>query len=167
MNKGIRQYFGLFSAIITYYFIHEGAHLLYAVFTGAFKRINFMGLGVQVDVYIEKMTQMQLGVFCLLGSIATAMTSYILICFISQIGKSKSKIFKACMYYITIGLLILDPLYLSILCNFVGGGDMNGISFLIPERIARMIYGVLVVIHGVIIFKVVIPKYKLMFEDEE
>lgn len=31
MNKSMRQYIGLFSAIIAYYVIHEGAHLVYAL----------------------------------------------------------------------------------------------------------------------------------------
>ena len=29
----------------------RGAHLLYALFTGVFRQVNFMGLGVQVDVF--------------------------------------------------------------------------------------------------------------------
>lgn len=167
MNKRMRQYLGLFSAIIAYYIIHEGAHLLYALSIGAFKQINFIGLGIQIDVYRDKMTDTQLGIFCILGSVATAITAYLLIVLIPKIVKSQSKVFKACMYYITITLLILDPIYLSLLCGFVGGGDMNGIAILIPENIARVMYGALLVIHGVIIFKVVIPKYKMAFGNED
>lgn len=167
MNKRMRQYLGLFSAIIAYYIIHEGAHLLYALSIGVFKKITFMGLGIQIDVYRDNMTDMQLGIFCILGSIATAMVAYLLIVLIPKIGKNQSKVFKACMYYITIALLILDPIYLSILCGFVGGGDMNGIAILIPENIARVMYGALLVIHGVIIFKVVISKYKMAFGNED
>lgn len=167
MNKRMRQYLGLFSAIIAYYIIHEEAHLLYALSIGVFKQINFIGLGIQIDVYSDKMTDMQLGIFCILGSIATAMVAYLLIVLIPKIGKSQSKVFKACMYYITIALLVLDPIYLSILCGFVGGGDMNGIAILIPEAIARVMYGVLLVIHGVIILRVVIPKYKTAFSNED
>ena len=125
MNKRMRQYLGLFSAIIAYYIIHEGAHLLYALSIGAFKQINFIGLGIQIDVYRDKMTDTQLGIFCILGSVATAITAYLLIVLIPKIGKKQSKVLKACMYYITIALLILDPIYLSLLCGFVGGGDMN------------------------------------------
>ena len=67
------------------------------------------------------------------------------------------------MYYITIALLLLDPLYLSVLCGFFGGGDMNGISMLIPKLVARMGYGVLFIINIVIFFKIVLPKYKEAF----
>jgi len=163
LNKRIRQYIGLFSAIIAYYIIHEGAHFIYALSIGAFKQINFMGLGIQIDVYRDKMTDTQLGIFCVLGSIATVVVAYLLITLISRIGTSQSKVFKACMYYITIALLILDPIYLSVLCGFFGGGDMNGIVLLVPEVTARIVYGILLVVHGLIIFKVVIPKYKVVF----
>lgn len=167
MNKRIRQYIGLFSAIITYYIIHEGAHLLYALSIGTFKQINFIGLGIQVDVYRDRMTDTELGIFCILGSLATSIAAYLLITLIPKIGKSQAKVLKACMYYITIALLILDPIYLSVLCSFVGGGDMNGIALSMPEVVARIVYGVLLAIHGLLIFKVVIPKYKQAFANEE
>ena len=163
MNKKYRQYLGVFLAILMYYVIHEGAHWLYALCIGVFKRINVIGLGVQIDVYAEQMTENQMGIFCIVGSIATAVVAYILIGFIPRISKNGSKVFKACMYYITLALLVLDPIYLSVLCGFVGGGDMNGISLLVPEGVARVGYGVVLVIHAAIIGKIVIPKYTLAF----
>ena len=166
MNKSIRQYIGLASAIIAYYVVHEGAHLIYALMTGVFKEIKFMGLGMQIDVYAENMTQTQLGEFCLVGSLATFIVAYILVCSSDKICKSSSKVFKASMYYITIALLLLDPIYLSVLCNMFGGGDMNGISMLMPEMIARVGYGILLVVNVMVFFKVVLPKYKLGFAHE-
>ena len=96
MNKRIRQYVGLLSAVIAYYLLHEGAHLLYALSIGAFKQINLMGLGMQIDIYAERMTQTQLGVFCLLGSVTTLLTAYILIALIDKIKNISSKAVKAC-----------------------------------------------------------------------
>lgn len=167
MNKRTRQYIGLFSAILAYYVVHEGAHLLYALSIGAFKQINFLGMGVQIDVYADKMPGEQLGIFCLLGSVATATTAYILTACIPKISKINSKVFKACMYYITIALLLLDPVYLSVLYRFFGGGDMNGIALLIPEMTARIIYGVLFLIHLIILFKIVIPGYTKAFHNNK
>lgn len=160
MNKRIRQYVGLFSAILAYYVIHEGAHWVYALCIGVFKQINFIGLGMQVDVYVEQMTSEQLGMFCIVGSIATMIVVYALVIFANKIKDVPSKIFKACMYYITIALLLIDPLYLSLLCGLFGGGDMNGISLLVPEMIARIGYGILLVVNGVAFVKLVLPKYK-------
>ena len=44
----------LLSAIVFYFLIHEGAHLIYALLTGTFKNINFIGLGIQIDIFREK-----------------------------------------------------------------------------------------------------------------
>lgn len=165
MNKRVRQYVGLLSAVIAYYLLHEGAHLLYALSIGAFKQINLMGLGMQIDIYAEKMTQTQLGVFCMLGSVTTLLTAYILIALIDKIRNISSKAIKACLYYITIAMLLIDPLYLSVLCGFFGGGDMNGIKLLVPEVAARILYGLVFVVNAFVFVKIVLPKYKLAFAD--
>ena len=166
MNKRVRQYVGLLSAIIAYYLLHEGAHLLYSLSIGAFKQINLMGLGMQIDIYAEKMTQTQLGVFCLLGSVTTLLTAYILIALIDKIRYISSKAIKACLYYITIAMLLIDPLYLSVLCGFFGGGDMNGIKLLVPEVAARILYVLVLILNVLVFVKIVLPKYKLAFSSE-
>ena len=165
MSKRTRQYIGLLSAVLAYYFIHEGAHLIYALITGAFKQINVMGMGVQIDIYAERITDIQLGIFCLVGSVATFVTAYTLVLFTNKIGKNSSKIFKACMYYITIAMLLIDPVYLSVLCGFFGGGDMNGISLLFPEIAVRIVYGIILAINIAVFMKIVLPKYQLAFSE--
>lgn len=56
MKKRIRQYIGLLSAVLAYYAVHEGAHLLYALSTGGFRQINFMGIGMQIGIYEGRMS---------------------------------------------------------------------------------------------------------------
>ncbi len=167
MSKRIRQLIGIASAVITYYILHEGAHFLYAICTGVFKEINFMGIGVQIDVYVEKMTNTQLGIFFLVGPIATLITAYGLVLLTGRICRSRSKVFKACMYYITIAMLLLDPLYLSVLCGFFGGGDMNGIKLLFPELYARMGFGVLLILNTVLFWKRILPTYTKAFRNTD
>lgn len=163
MTKQTRQTIGLLSAIVGYYFIHEGAHLLYGLSLGVFKEINLMGLGVQIDIYRELLTDSQLGIFCLLGAAATQIAAYAMVLPANRICRSPSKILKACCYYITIALLLLDPLYLSVLCPFFGGGDMNGISLLIPETAARIAFGMLLLINAAVFWKRVLPCYTKTF----
>lgn len=158
---------GLLFAVLAYYVIHEGAHLVYALCTGVFKGIKFMGLGMQIDVYADRMSKVQMGIFCVAGSVATMIAAYLLILLAGRIGKHPSKVFKASMYYITIAMLLLDPLYLSVLCGLFGGGDMNGISLFIPEFFARVAYGVLLVINITVFIKTVLPKYKAAFRGEK
>lgn len=159
MSKQIRQYLGLISAVLVYYLVHEGAHLIYALSIGVFRQINFMGVGVQVNVYAHQMSNLQMGIFCLVGVVATTIVAYMMTLAAPKICKVHSMVFKACMYYITLIMLLLDPLYLSILCDFFGGGDMNGIDLLIPEWAARILFGALLVINGLLFWKVILPKY--------
>ena len=163
MNKQLRQYIALACAAAAYYIIHEGAHLLYALACGTFRQINFMGLGIQIDVFADQMTAGQMGVFCLAGPAATLVAAYALTAAADTICRHPSAVFKACMYYVTLALLFLDPLYLSLLCGFVGGGDMNGISLLFPEAIARILFGGVAFLNALLFFRRTLPKYKTAF----
>ena len=163
MSKQIRQYIGIVTALFAYYLVHEGAHLLYALFTGVFKQIKFMRLGVQIDVYTEHMTSLQLGIFCVVGVLATLIVGYLLTALAKKICKIKSKLFRAMFYYMTIACLFLDPLYLSFLHSFLGGGDMNGIALLCPEGLARCFSGILLVVNGFVFWRLVLPIYRQSF----
>ena len=165
MNKQLRQYLGLISSVAAYYTIHEGAHLLCALLMGVYKQVNFMGLGIQIDVFTERMAPVQMGIFCLAGSFSTIAAAWILIVSANRITTSPSPTFKACLYYITLVMLFCDPLYLSLLCGFFGGGDMNGISLLAPAVTVRIAFAGIFIVHAIVFFKVVLPKYKLSFEN--
>jgi len=165
MSKHLRQYIGIFAAVIAYYIVHEGAHLITALYYGVFKQINFMGLGMQIDVYADRMMDSQLGMFCLAGAVSTLIFGWLLIAFANKICKSKSKVFKSVMWYITLAILLIDPLYLSILCGFFGGGDMNGIKLLFPEIAVRIAFTAIGIIHGVVIWKYLLPEYTKAFQE--
>lgn len=167
MSKTARQYIGIVTAIISYYLIHEGAHFIYAVLIGAFRRINLIGLGVQVDVFRERMSDTQLGFFCLAGAFATLCAAYLLTALATNICNAESRLLRAVLYYITIAFFLIDPLYLSVLCGLFGGGDMNGIALLMPEWAARALFGTLLIINGIIFFKRILPIYGRSFKDTE
>ena len=159
----MRQYLGILAALVSYYAVHEGAHLAYACTIGVFEKIRFLGLGIQIVTDTQCMTNTQLGIFCALGAIATLIAAYGLTLATPAICKVESKVFKACMYYITMAMLLVDPLYLSVLCGLFGGGDMNGIALLVPEWAARAFFGALLAINGILFWKVVLPKYRSAF----
>ena len=166
MSKRMRQYIGILAALVAYYLVHEGAHLLYALLTGVFRQIRLMGLGVQIDVCAERMTDTQLGIFCLVGALATFCVGYLLAALARSICHAKSKLLRAVFYYITIAFLLLDPLYLSVLCGFFGGGDMNGIALLCPEWAARCLFGALFLVNGLVFWKRVLPAYQQSFSGQ-
>ena len=165
LSKQTRQYIGILAALAAYYFVHEGAHLLFALSTGAFKQIHFLGLGVQVDIYAERMTDTQLGIFCLVGALATFCVGYLLTISATNVCRAQSRLLRAMLFYITVAFLLLDPLYLSLLCGFFGGGDMNGIALLCPEWTARCLFGALLLVNGLVVRKRVLPGYQQSFSQ--
>ena len=159
------SFIGILAAVVGYYLIHEGAHFLYALLTGVFKQIKFMGLGVQIDVYAERMTDTQLGLFCLAGALATFLAAYLLAALAKRICRMKSKLLRAMLYYITIALLLIDPLYLSALCGLFGGGDMNGIALLCPEWAVRCLSGALLIANALVFWRWIFPVYRQSFSE--
>lgn len=107
-----------------------------------------------------------MALFCIAGGTATLFAGIVLAALAGKISRKKSKLFRAVMYYITIALLLLDPLYLSILCGFFGGGDMNGISLLCPQWIARGVFAGLLIVNAWIFWKRVLPVYRESFSNE-
>lgn len=167
ISKNLRKWLGVICAIVLYYIIHEGSHVLVALFYGVFERIKILGLGIQVVANIEILTDFQKAIFCILGSVSTLLIAYLLVLFSNRITLSKNKVFKAICYYTTIAFLLLDPLYLTIIYKFVGGGDMNGILlFNIPEIVIQIIYGIILVINILLCIKKVYPLYKKSFIEE-
>lgn len=165
MSKRMRQSIGILAAVIAYYIVHEGAHLVAALHYGTYKGIHFMGLGMQIDVYAERMTDTQLGIFCLAGAVFTLIFGWLLIALARKICNANSKVFKAMMWYITLAILMIDPLYLSVLCGFFGGGDMNGIKLLLPEIVVRVVFAMIGILHGIVIWKYLLPEYTKAFQQ--
>lgn len=163
-NANLRKWCALLIAIITYYIIHEGAHVIMALFFGTFERIQMLGLGVQVVTKTELMSNWQLGLFSIIGSVSTLCAAYLLLALTGHIIKSGSRLIKAVGYYTTFALLLLDPIYLAFLYKFVGGGDMNGIKLLLlPELAWQIIYGLIAAANLLLIARYVYPAYKKAF----
>lgn len=111
------------------------------------------------------MTDAQLGVFCLVGALATLCAGYLLTTLAGRICRARSKLLRAALYYITIALLLIDPLYLSVLCGLFGGGDMNGIALICQEWASRCLFGALLLINGLAFWKRVLPAYRQSFAE--
>ena len=163
MNKTYRQYIGIVVAVLLYYIIHEGAHFVVALSQGVFKQINLIGLGVQIDVWADRMSDWQMGIFCLAGPVATLLVGWLMVAFVRQICHCKSSVVRACGWYTSLTLLMLDPIYLSIFYRWVGGGDMNGIALLWPTGVVSAAAIVVGIINLLLIWKILYPTYTKSF----
>lgn len=98
IHKRIRQYNSLVAAVLVYYLIHEGAHLITGLCMGVFKRVKLLGLGMQVDVAAAQMTDLQMGIFCLAGAVCTLIAAVLLTLPAPNICRINSKIVKTSFY---------------------------------------------------------------------
>lgn len=165
-NKTLRQYVCLVLAVIVYFTLHEGAHLLLALYYDVFEQVNFMGLGIQIAIDRQALSETQFIVFNLGGVVTTLVIGYVLVLLTKNIVTIKSKAVKAAFYYVTLTMLFTDCIYLAVLSSFFGGGDLNGIALLFPtEMTAKMLFGVIGVINLFIFIRVVYPKYAASYKD--
>lgn len=167
MSRRIRQYIGLVVAVVLYYVIHEGAHLAVALGMGTFKQINFIGLGMQIDVFAEQMTPTQMGWFCVAGPLTTFVVGWLLVVFAGKICSVESALIRTCAWYTSLTMLVLDALYLGIFYRWVGGGDMNGITLIVPEVVASVVAIAIGVLNIILIWRVLYPAYARSFADEK
>lgn len=167
VEKSIKQWLGIFLAIVTYYIVHEGMHLVLALLFGVFEKVRFVGIwGVQIVTTDGALNGMSLALFSGLSSIVTILIGYML-AFSPSVYKIKNKNILVGLYYITLVFLLLDPLYMSMLSAFVGGGDINGVVVglgcsAVPLKI---IFGVILVVNLIVFTKKVAPKYNEIFKE--
>ena len=62
-------------------------------------------------IYRDRLTDTQLGLFCIAGVTATLITAYALVYFKDKVCETKNKLVKAIFYYVTVIMLVLDPIY--------------------------------------------------------
>lgn len=165
LSGNIRKWCALILAVFLYYVIHEGSHLIIALLYGVFQKIRLLGPGVQVVIDTESLTENQLIIFSLAGGAGTLIAAWIFTALTPFFTKIKNKLFRAVGYYTTIVMMFVDPIYLSFLYRFFGGGDMNGILLSgLPEMALQIIFGAVGTVHILIFWKWVHPLYKKSFE---
>ena len=91
-----------------------------------------------------------------------------ILAFHPSIYKIKNKNILIGIYYIVLCFLLLDPLYMSILSKFIGGGgDLNGIitGLKTSDIPFRIIFGIILIINILLFKNKVCPKYNRIFKE--
>ena len=91
LEKSMKKWLGVFLAIISYYIVHEGIHLLLALMFGVFEKVRFVGIwGIQIVTTEGSLNGVNLALFSGLSSMVTVLIGYILV-FNSSIYKINNK----------------------------------------------------------------------------
>ena len=170
LEKSVKQWSGILLAIVSYYIIHEGTHFLLAMILGVFEEIRFAGIwGIQIVTTEGSLSGMNLALFSGLSSIVTILIGYILALHPS-IYKIKNKNILIGIYYITLCFLLLDPLYMSLLSKFIGGGgDLNGITTGLgtSDIPFRILFGIILIINILLFKNKVCSRYNRIFKENK
>ena len=67
--------------------------------------------------------------------------------------------------YVTVIMLVLDPIYLCLLSGAFGGGDVNGILYLMPQAWIWTIFAFILLFNIWILLKKVNPTYTASFKE--
>ena len=67
--------------------------------------------------------------------------------------------------YVTVIMLVLDPIYLCLLSGAFGGGDVNGILYLMPQAWVWTIFAFILLFNIWILLKKVNPTYTASFKE--
>ncbi len=168
MAKSMKQWTGILIAIISYYVVHEGTHLLLALTFGVFERIRFVGIwGIQIVINVEGLDGIRLALFNGLSSIVTILIGYIL-ALSPYIYKLRSRALLIVFYYITLCFMVLDPIYMSVLSLFIGGGgDLNGVvtGLQTSDIPFRIVFGSIAVLNIILFSRRVSKQYKIIFSS--
>jgi hypothetical protein len=166
MQSNIRKWIGLLIAVLCYYILHEGSHLVIALLYGTFEKVRIVFPGVQVVSNIEGLSNFEIAMFSVSGSISTLIVGYLLIVLRNKIVRLNNKYVLAILFYTTLVLLMCDPIYVSLLSGIFGGGDVNGIILFGISAIAvKMIFGIIGLVNLFIFIKAIYPKYKDRFRE--
>lgn len=161
MNGLVRRYLYFLFAGITYLIIHEGIHIILAQIFGIYEGIRILPLGVEVEI-IQPLTigGFKLATFSGLSSVVTVLIGYILFVISPKILKLNNQPAKNYIYYVTFVLLLLDPVYISLLSFFVGG-DINGIALglNLSFMTIRGVYFIIAAFNTYLVYKKLYPAY--------
>lgn len=166
-QQNLNKWAVLIWALLLYFAIHEGAKILYALFTGTYVDISFISLQYEAKIDIKSMSHAQQCCFWLIGSIATTFIGYIFFILTGKLLKSDRHWVHAFSYYITIVFMLLDPVYLGIASLMIEGGDMSGINTVMNEQIVRLIAELISIVNVILILKYFLPKHKTAWKDKK
>jgi len=124
-----RWLYFLFAAAI-FAVLHEGMHALMASLFGEYESFHIRPFGLEVNFVtpVEDRHGVEWAFISGVSNLLTLLLGYLLLILAGRLSRLHSEFLVASFFYLTLLLLLLDPLNLSI-GPFIYGGDANGIAF--------------------------------------
>ncbi len=117
-------------AVAIWAVVHEGTHALVATFYGEYEAFRVrppVGFEVLYKTPVEERNGVHWAFIAGASNLVTMLMGYVLLSFSDGLARLRSLSWRATAFYLTLILLLADPLNLSI-GPFIYGGDANGIA---------------------------------------
>lgn len=151
-------------AVLIFASVHEGMHALMASLYGEYEafRITPIGFEVLYKTPVEQRGGMHWALIAGAGNLVTILMGYLLLLMGESLSRLQSSFLRAAVFYLTLILLLVDPLNLSV-GPFVYGGDANGIAsgLGINRTIVQSIFLVVFFVNRELVAQKLFPVYKV------
>jgi len=149
-------------AVVIFVLVHEGTHALVATFYGEYEafRIRPIGFEIQFRTPVEERDGIHWAFISGASNLVTILIGYLLMLFGERLVRLRSLFLRATLFYLTLILLLADPLNLSI-GPFIYGGDANGIAIGLGlnRYIIQMIFLVVLFVNREFVAQRLFPMY--------
>lgn len=155
--------FVIFVLIVLFYMvIHEGAHIAAAAFFDEFEAITWNVIGPEVifKTPVEQRSGFQWALISGVSNLITIILGYLMLFNRQRFSQASSLFSKGAAYFLTVLLLIADPLNLSI-GPFFYGGDVYGIAegLDIHRYVIQFIFLIILLVNRELVASKLLPAY--------
>jgi hypothetical protein len=152
-------------AAVIFAVVHEGMHIVMAAFYGEYAalRIHYgVFPEVQYRTPVDERAGVHWGFISGASNLATVLLGYLLVLIGERIARLRSWFFKNILFYLTVILLVADPLNLSV-GPLIYGGDAPGIAvgFGVSRYVIQAISLVVLLVNRELIVQRLFPMYNV------
>lgn len=164
-SRSVRVTLAFLAAAVVWGVIHEGIHILVAMFYGEFARVavvDFLPQVVYETPVDARGSELKWTLIAGLPSISTVFLGYGMLAARNRIQSAFSGLTVAVLYWTTVVLLLLDPANLAF-GPFVFGGDAIGIAWGldVPVIVVQGVAGLVLLVNREFIVRMLFPLYDI------
>lgn len=155
-------------AVAIFAFLHEGMHVLIASLFGEYKSFHIRPLGLEVTFItpVEDRHGIEWALISGVSNLLTLIIGYLLLILAGRLSRLRSSFWVASFFYLTLLLLLLDPLNLS-LGPFIYGGDANGVAvgLGISRYLIQAFFFLVLLVNRELVAQLLLPAYGVRVDN--
>jgi hypothetical protein len=158
----MKNWLAFLFAVVIFITMHEGIHALMATLYGEYEALIIKAIGfpeVQYTTPVEERSGVHWIFISGTSNLATILVGYLLLLIGDKLARLRG-LYRSTLFYLTLILLLADPLNLSI-GPFIYGGDADGIALGlgINRSVIQFVFLVVLFVNRELIAQKLLPMY--------